>query len=296
MAVRLGRARFVPASAAPSVQAPTGPFSVGSEVGVPTGTSLTSTSGLPAADATETLTLTHPLTGATVDRTVSVWRRRRWATTMVATPPSGATYLFDECEFSVTSDNWTAEIVDTNATLDLMAPQAVFRRCTFDGNSSCGRSLLASFVWVIDCHVADSEDAWGGAAYSVATGTNFVAGDDGQFDPHADGVQNAGLGHTVLYHCWCSAGVEAGASQAVRFGTEFSAVENVRVYYCGLDRGGWTLQFRGDAGAGAGITDVHVVGCRWTPTSGFGPKDFEETTGVTWTDNALMDGTPITYP
>lgn len=281
--------------------APLAPFTLGTQVGVPTGTSLTTTSGgnvlVGTADATETLTLTHPITGVQeVRESVPVWRRRRWTSTPVFTPASGATWLFDECEFDVPLDNWCAEVVDTNATNNIMQPLCVFRRCTFDGNSSTGRALLAGYTWVIDSHLANCEDGMQGGYYSVVIGSNLIAGDDGQADPHSDGFQCAGIGRTVLYRSWCSAGTGPGASQAIRFGTEFSAVTDVKIYYCGIDRGGWSLQFRGDAGAGAGITDVTVVGCRWQDNAGFGPVDTENTTGFTWVDNKYADGTVINSP
>lgn len=140
------------------------------------------------------------------------------------------------------------------------------------------------------------EDGFFGGSYSVLMHSNLVAGDNtNTAEPHSDGFQCAGTGVTTLYHNWVSAGVGRSSGQSIRFGTEFGAVDNVQIHYCALDRGGWQLQLRGDAGAGD-ISNVDIKHCRWVNNAAFGPHDIEETTGVTWVDNAYMDGTPITYP
>lgn len=278
---------------------PPAAFTLGTQVGVPSGTVLTDVSGgsvlVGTADGTESLTLTHPVTGAQSVRTVSVWRRKRWTSTPVFKPASGATWLFDECEFDVELDNWCAEVDDTNSTSDIMQPLAVFRRCTFEGNSSTSRALLAGFSWVLNCHLHGTEDAWGGAYYSVAVGSNFIPTEDGGFDPHQDGVQIAGIGQCVLYHCFCSAGSDPIANSAVRLGTDFSRIENVGIYYSTLDHGGWTLQVRGER-LGLGVDALSVVGCRWVDNNGFGPCDFEGVTNLTWIDNAYHGGAAIPSP
>lgn len=278
------------------VTAPTEPFILGTEVGVPTGASLTATSGLPAADATEDLVLTHPVTGAQATRSCSVWRRRRWTTVPTVNPPSGQTYLFDECEWDVPLTSWCVEVDQANGTNDQMQPLAVFRRCQFDGNDDSANALAASFTWVIDCHITGASDGWKGASYSVATGSNIIAGTDvNNPDPHSDGVQCTGTGQSTLYRCWTSAGPSAGANSAIRYGTEDGAIDNVQLYYCAIDDGGYALAVRGDAGAGD-ITGVEVVGCRWTTTALVGPTDFEQTTVELWTNNKFFDGTVINNP
>lgn len=295
MPVRVDLVRsFSNSTAEPAVGAPTGPYTLGVEVGVPTGTSLTSTSGLPAADATESLTLTHPVSGAEVELTVQVWRRRRWTSTITPTPAAGQTFLFDECEFAVAADNWCVEVGETNGVLDQMQPLVVFRRCTFDGSDTTGRALLGPFTWLIGCHLSGAEDGWQGAIYSVGIGCNILPTTDGQADPHQDGVQITGLGHMTLYRCWIDADV-AGATAAVRLGTEFSAVAAVQVHYCGLDGGSYTMQSRGDAGSGD-ISGVSVVGCRWGDAAVNGPTDFVETTVAEWSDNAYIGGGVINSP
>ncbi len=286
--------------ARPSSIAPLAPFALGTEVGVPTGTVLTPTVGLPAADAIETFTITHPVTLASAELTVSVWENRSWNATLTVTPPLGATYLFRNCYFENASDNWCVEVDETNATLDVMLPLAIFDHCQFNGTDTCGRAALAPFTWMYDCHVANGEDAWGGAVYSVGIRCNVIAATDGQVDPHSDGIQISGAGRMTMYQCFISAGDEPDANSALRVGTEFSAVAIVLLYYCGFDRGGDTINFRGDAGAGD-ITGVEVVGCRWTGLppkglAGFNAAFALETTIDVWTDNAFSDGTPIVSP
>lgn len=276
-------------------EAPTGPYAVGTAVGVPTGTTLTATSGLPAADAVETYTITHPVTGASSVLTVSVWRNRHWTSTLTATPPLGATYLFENCLFENTLDNWCVEVGDANYTPNQMVPLAVFDRCTFDGNDSCGRALLAGCTWVIDCHLTGAEDAWGGGYHSVAIRSNFIPTNDGGIDPHQDGIQIAGIGDFTGWQCWMTAGTDPAANSGFRAGTDFSAIANVGLYYCTLSRGGYSLQVRGDAG-GRGVTGFRAVGCRWVPDAGFGPVDFEQATIAEWVDNAYTNGTPIPNP
>src|ERR1044071_3602955 len=55
---------------------PTAAYTLGVDVGVPTGTTLTPTTGLPAADDTTTFTITHPVTEETADLAVSKWSAR----------------------------------------------------------------------------------------------------------------------------------------------------------------------------------------------------------------------------
>jgi hypothetical protein len=285
--------RFADGDVATGPEAPSAAFTAGSQVGVPTGTSLTPTVGLPAADATEQLVLVHPMTGQVAVRTVSVWRRRSWTGSQFQiTPPSGATYLFDECSFENTADNLVVDVIDTNYTPDQMVPLAVFRRCQLDGNDSCGRAMTAGCVWLIGCHLTGTEDAWGGAYHSVAIESNFLPTTDGGVDPHQDGVQVAGIGDLTMFRCFTSAGTDPASNSAVRLGTDFSAIANVELVACTFDRGGYSLQVRGDAG-NRGVTALTVQDCRWTGSSpkglaGFGATDFEQVTGVTWTNNRFL--------
>jgi hypothetical protein len=278
------------------ITAPSQPFALGSEVGVPTGTTLTNTTGLPAADATETLGLVHPVTGVTTIRTVSVWRRRRWTAVFSWSPSVGQTYLFDQCEFDVPNTSWTIEVDQTNGTNDLMQPLAVFRRCTFDGNDDSSISLAANFAWVMNCHIVGAEDGLHGGAYTVVMDSNVMATSLASISAHCDGFQCSGTGQSVVFHNWISAGSSPGRSSALRFGNEDGAVTNVYAYYNGLDNGGWCFQCDGSFGAGNGITDVKVRGNRWTTTAAFGPVDFTEAADSEWVDNRYFDGTVIPAP
>lgn len=298
--LRRQRNMMMNVDARPSSPAPLTPYTLGTEVGVPTGTTLTPTVGLPAADDTGTFTIIHPVTLVSAERTVSIWRNRSWSATLTVTPPLGATYLFENCYFENASDNWCVEVDETNSTLDVMVPLAIFNRCQFNGTDTCARATLAPFAWMYDCHIGNGEDAWGGAVYAVGIRCNIIAATDGQIDPHSDGIQISGAGRTTMYQCYISAGEEPDANSAFRAGTEFSAVVDVWLYYCGFDRGGDTVQLRGDAGAGD-ITGVQVVGCRWTGLppkglAGFNAAFAAETTIDIWTDNAFSDGTPIVSP
>lgn len=299
----LNRAHFNP-SAAPT--APTGPFTAGTQVGVPTGTSLTTRTSLGAQSGSESKTITHPITGAQLTRTMAVWDGFLFTQTFTISPAVAATYLFRNCRWEVDATAWCVEVNDANGTADQMDPRVVFERCSFQGTGDSNIGVAGSHLWLIGCDIegmtaasppSGASDGWQGAAYSVAYDCNIVAGtNSNDVDPHSDGMQNAGTGHTTLYHCWCSAGGSAGANAAVRFGSEFGAVAAVDVYYCGLDDGGYAMQLDGSKGGGLGITGIKVKGCRWTETAVYGPTDFVNCTVTEWTDNAYYSGTPISNP
>jgi hypothetical protein len=283
----------VSAGGAPT--APTAAFTLGTQAGVPTGTSLTNRSALGSPVATESFLLTEPVTAATANPTVSVWRNIRFTQTVTPNPGSGQTYLFENCSFEG-AGFWNVEIGTTNARTDKMQPLVIFNKCSFDGGSdgTTDKNLVGGFCWVIDTDMRGAEDAWAGWAYNVAIRSNFVA-HGADIEMHSDGVQCLDTGRSTFYRCWISAGTGPGASQAFRCGTEAGAIQDVGVYYCGIDRGGYAMQLRGDAGAGD-ISDVTVQGCRWTRNHGFGPIDVEQTTGLVWTDNAYFDGEVIPAP
>jgi hypothetical protein len=278
-----------------AISAPLQAFTLGTEVGVPTGTSLTPTTGIPGFDATESLTLTHPISGATTTVTASVFRRRSWTTKIQPTPTAGSTWLFDQCEFNVASDFQCVDLIDTNGVNNQMAPIAVFRQCTFNGDNITNRGGNIGFAWMDRCDVRNCVDAVGGLYYSVIMNSNFIGGGT-SVDDHADGLQCAGIGKTTLYHNWISSGTGPGQSSAMLFKNDFSAIDDVKVYYCGLDRGGWCMQFRGDGPASGDVTNVDVRYCRWQNNHGFGPVDFAEATVTGWVDNALTNGTVISNP
>lgn len=276
---------------------PSSAFALGSVVGVPTGTTLTTRTSLGSANGgSETFDLLDRITSASATRNVTVYRGLRFTQTITTpTPAAGTSVLFEDCSFEGLGF-WNVEVNGSGGSTNVMEPLVIFNRCNFDGGGAGGtdKNMIGGYCWVIDCDMRGAEDAWAGWAFSRAIHSNFEAyGAD--IDMHSDGVQCLDTGRSSFYHCWLSAGVGPGASQAFRVGTEGGAVQDVAVYYCGVDRGGYAMQFRGDAGAGD-IANVQVVGCRWTRNHAFGPIDVEQTTGMTWTDNAYFDGEVIPSP
>jgi hypothetical protein len=279
--------------------APLSAFTLGTVVGVPTGTTLTASTGLGANDGEESVTVTDPITGQQNTFTATVFRNRRWASTINPNIGPGGALLFENCEFDVASDNFCvdAENVDANGRPDYLHPAIVFRNCSFDGSSTTGKCLVGGYLWLEDCDLRNTEDGWSGLYWSTAIRSNLICTTDGGPDPHSDGLQSAGIGRFRIYNCWCDSGADPASSNApIRVGTEFSAVTAVDIRYCGLAGSQHGLQMRGDAGAGD-ITGVTVIGCRWTDFPIYGETDFQEVIGpVTWIDNLDANGDPIPNP
>lgn len=276
--------------------APLAPYTLGTEVGVPTGTSLTDRSSLGSPTSTNvTYTIVHPETKDSAELNMDqVWENIHFTTTI--TPGPGAeNWLFRNCSFEGPGF-WNVEVNNSGARQDVMDPLVVFDHCSFDGGSdgTTDKNLLGGYCWVIDCDMRGAEDGWSGWYYNVGLRSNFVA-HGATIELHSDGVQCTDTGRSTFYQSWISAGTGPGASQAFRVGTEAGAAQDIGVHYCALDRGGYAMQFRGDSGAGD-ITNVQVVGCRWTRNHEFGPVDVEQTTGGTWVDNAYFDGEVIPSP
>jgi hypothetical protein len=281
--------------------APEEPFTNGTEVGVPTGTTLTTRTSLGASNGgTGVKTLTHPVTGDVEERPVQIWQNLRFTETFTITNPDPETqsYLFRNCRWDVPETAWTVEVDQATGVNDQMIPAVIFEYCEFQGQGNSNIGAAANFSWFENCDVqgmltaspaSGASDGIQGAAYTVVIDSNVIAGTNEDLaDPHSDGIQCTGTGHSTLFHCWLSAGASEGRNSAVRFGTEDGGIASVQVHYCTLDNGGYAAQFRGDAGAG-NITGVSFVGNRFTRTAVFGPTDFEETTVVEWTDNAYLD-------
>lgn len=262
--------------------------------GVPEGTTLTNRSSLGSPTATETFTITHPVTDVSAELDVSVYRGIRFTTTITPQAGAGNTILFEDCSFEGPG-NWNVEVDNTGGSTDIMQPLVVFNRCTFDGNDATDKNLIGGYCWVLDCNMIGAEDGWAGWYYNVGYRSNFIPSPNTTIEEHSDGVQCLDTGRSTFYECWMSAGEGLGASQAFRVGTEAGAAQDIGVYYCALDRGGYAMQFRGDSGAGD-ISNVTVQGCRWTRNHAFGPIDVEQTTGMTWTDNQYFDGEVIPSP
>lgn len=295
--------RFIIASltftAGASPVAPGQPFVSGAQVGVPDGATLTTRSSLGAATGSETYAITHPVTGETADLDVQVWENLLFTSTFTVTTTPGAPYLFRNCSWIVPETAWTVEVDQANGAPDQMTPLVIFDHCSFQGLGNSNIGLAANFSWVIACDIegmtsptpaSGASDGLQGAAYTVIMDSNLIAGTNEDLpDPHSDGVQNTGTGRLTIYHCWISAGASAGANAALRVGTEDGAVADVDVRYSTFDDGGYALQLRGDAGAGAGITGVTMVGNRWTRTAVYGPVDVVDTVIDLWDDNAYLD-------
>lgn len=282
---------------------PTAAFTVGTTVGVPTGTSLTTRTSLGSATSTGTFTITDP-TGrenpVTLD--VDIFEAIEYTTNRVVVHrTTGNVRLFRNCRFAVAAEVTMVECDEEGYQVaNYMSPRTIFDHCTFDGTSTSSKAVSGGNMWMEYCHVTDCEDGLGGPFCSVAIGSNIISTTDGLAEPHCDGVQLLGIGKAIFWNCFIDAGSVVGAaSQALRIGSEFSTNDNVTVAWSLLDgnAGGWTLQSRGDAGAAPGNTNVHVYDCVVLP-GGFGSVDFVDTTVATWARvySDTYGGTPISNP
>ncbi len=293
-AARGGRRLWTPP--APTIQAPTGPYSAGTQVGVPTGTSLTArSSGLGSETGVENLILTHPITGQQATREVAVWRHIDWTGLVSVNVGPGAQYLLDECRVTNSLDNFCVDVNQTNGRADIMAPLVVLRRCTLVGSDSLAACVVGGFVWLIDCDLGGAENGVSGVYWSVITGCNVVATRKNA-ESHSDALQMSGIGHSLIYRNWLDAGRDSQvANAALRVGTEDAAVVDVDVRYNGFAGTQHGAQFRGDAGPGD-ISSVTFIGNRWVDEQVHGPTDFQQVTSLTWTDNRFFGGAAIPSP
>lgn len=293
---------FTPVAPVVPDSAPSAPFELGVTVGVPTGTVLTPTVGLPEPDAIEDYLLINKITGEeNLVTGVKVWRNRSWDATIQPNPGPGERFRFDRCRWTVPLDNFCVDLLDGNIRLDIMDPLAIFTDCEFDGTNydypgvpgGTGRCLNAAGAWLERCDLRGAEDGWG-TAYGYAYRCNIVANTDNAGDPHPDGVQIGGLGEAYAKTCWLSAGSNVIGNSAFRAGTDFSHIEKIRLHDCALRLGGYPLQVRGDPG-GRGVNDVEVLRCVFGGW-GFAPADFVDVTNVVWADNVDTDGNSIPSP
>ena len=283
---------------------PTAAWAVGTDVGVPTGTSLTTRTSLGSPTSTGTYELVDPtgrLSTTTVD--VDIFEALRFTTNrVVAHRTTGNVRLFRNCEFAVLNETVMVEADQegTGGTTNYATPRSIFDHCTFDGNNSSGQALSGGNLWAVDCHIAGCEDGAQGPFCSVFIRCNIIGGTDGLADPHADGTQLLGIGKAVYWHCFVSAGsVSGAASQALRIGAEFGGNDDVYIAWCLLDgdAGGWTLQARGDNNPSADNTNITVRDTVVLP-GGFGSVDFVESSVALW-ERVYSDtygGTPIANP
>jgi hypothetical protein len=286
-----------PAPPTPTSGAPLAAYTVGTQVGVPTGTTLTATTGLPAPDATETVTLVHPVTSQQIIVPgVKVWRRRRWTAVLSATVPAGEHWMFDECAFEPSTNSFFAvDIATPDGGVDPLNPTVILRKCTLDGGDRTTNSAGLHRTWATQCHVVRAENAWVGGAICTFDRCNLVAGIGFDLsDPHPDALQMLDTGKTTFWRCWLDGGPLTGAQTAnsvLRVGTEGGAdVDDVQVRECGF--GGHctqTVQFRGDSGSRS-ITNVQFVGNRWCDDGSGFEYDFQQAGSATqmistWSDN-----------
>lgn len=291
-------------STVPPPTVPTAAFTVGTQVGVPTGTSLTTRTSLGSPTSTGTYELVDPTgTNAPVTVDVDIFEAIEYTTNrVIAHRTTGNVRLFRNCRFAVLNETGMVEADEegTGGTTSYMSPRTIFERCTFDGDSTSGKALSGGNLWAIDCHVAECEDGAQGPFCSVFIGCNIIGGTDGLTDPHADGLQLLGIGKAVVWNCYVSAGTVSGAaSQALRIGAEFGGNDDVTIAWSLLDggAGGWTLQARGDNNPTQDNTNIKVHDCVILP-GGFGSVDFVESSTAQW-ERVYSDtygGTPIADP
>lgn len=285
--------------APPEDGVPTGAYTLGTQVGVPSGTTLTPTSGIPTADAVETVTLYDPDADLEAEiNGVQVWRNRSWTDRITPSPDAGDTYMFENCSWDVEfgGDNFFAlDVGEANARNDRMDPLVIFRRCTFRGTLT-HRVLHGGYAWVDHCDIDGTDDGFFRLAYSTVLYSNIVGRSLAE-GAHADAMQESGPGECLVYrswvHCEGDGSPEGPANAAIRVGTETSGSTGINIIENGLSGGSFTLQLRGD---GPGIDGCRVIGNRFVDNAFNGPVDLQFVTDLTWTDNAFFGGEVIPSP
>lgn len=285
--------------------APLAAYPVGTPggVGSPTGTTYTATAGIPAEpDSVEMLTITHPITGEQSTRLYDVYENRSWAATLqFGVGGSDNPKWFRNPKFDRTEGDpfRCVDVTDSTLAQDIMAPVAVFERATFLGNGDTFQTILGDSVWLIRCHAEGAQDAAFLLNYSVADTCNFIVGSD---DPeaHTDGMQMPGSfdmpgGTTAIFQCWTELDTGVNANSAIFVGADFSPVDDISIYYCGMTGGSFTLSLLGDMTNT--VTSIKVVGCRFSGTFINGNVNINEFVTIDeWEDNALFNGTPVPQP
>jgi hypothetical protein len=283
------------------VSAPTGKFTVGTQVGVPTGTSLTSRSGSVGSPtgADETYHLVDPRGERTaVDVTVKPFDQIAYTGDIALNPPSGQVYLMRRCSFTSSGAAELADLSSVTPTGDVMSPKVIFEDCSFDGSDTSSKCVTGWSLWLVRCYLTGASDGISGLMESMLVDSLIEATTDGSADPHQDGSQILGGTDVVYWHCWIEA-LDASATSAVRIGTEFGAVDSIDYMWCTLGGGAYTIQIVNN---GPSVTGVRVRGCRWqgTPPKGlaaFGATDILAGSISEWTDNKYLgDGTTIANP
>lgn len=290
-----GRRRF---------SAPLAAHAAGSVVGVPTGTSLTSTSGLPAEDSIASFSRTDPITGAAVSLTgVRKWSNRHFTATVTGPVPAGEVWWFDQCLFSPPTDNFFCLDTETpNGANTRLSPTIILTRCSIGPDTArAGKALATHRAWIENCDVnrlisgeGRTEDSWIGGAFCTVIESNFHAGIGTEIiDPHADGVQLTDTGASAFYRCWFDGGQMTGFFQGnscIRVGTEFGAVDGIDMFYNGFGgRSGNNVQFRAQPNP---LSNIRFRGNRWCTDGAIFLYDFQQASGspamiTEWTDNRI---------
>lgn len=294
-------------STVPPPTVPTAAYALGTEVGVPTGTSLTTRTSRGSHTSTGTYELVDP-TGRQPNRTVNVliWENILFSgiDKMVAFPASGTdVWLFRNCRWDTSGALWCVEFDSETNPGDYMHPKTILDHCEIDGNLTSDKSAIGGSAWVVDTDMRRSEDGWAGVFCSVSIHSNFVGGTDGLADPHADGMQHNGIGKVVHWNnYYYDGGVAGAASQALRFGAEFGPNDDCYVAWCKIEgsvNGGWAFQMRGDNSPTTGNTGFIVHDNVVVPGgSGGDGVDCVETVITSWERNYLntYGGTLIPNP
>lgn len=293
-----------------SVAAPLAAFTLGTQVGVPTGTSLTSTSGsLPTQDSTTTFTRIDPITGTAVSLSgVKKWSNRQFTATVNGTVPTGEVWWFDKCLFSPNSNSFFCFDVDTpNGANSRLSPTLIFTQCTFGPGAgvTSDKALTSNRAWMEQCDVnreisgqGRCEDGWISAVYCTIIESNIRCGIAANTtDPHSDGLQITDTGGTAFYRTWLDGGPMTGAltgNAALRVATEFGGTSGIDLYYCGIGgKSGNNVQFRGDNGTNPSpLTNVRFRGNRWCSDGAAFLYDFQQESGggtmiTEWSDNKI---------
>lgn len=279
---------------------PSAPWTVGSDVGVPTGTSLTTRTSLGSPTSTGTYTLVDP-TGRQPDSTIDVdiFEALEFTTNpLIVHRITDNVRLFRNCRFAILAEAAMVQVDEegTGGTTSYMTPRTIFERCTFDGSSTSSKACSGGNMWMDRCHVVGCEDGLGGPFCSVIMKSNVIGDTDGLADPHADGMQFLSIGRAIVWWSWVSAGsVSGAASQALRVGVEFGANTDITVAWSTLDgdAGGWTYQVVGGINTAMAVYDTVIL------PGGFGPVDFEPgSTVATWARvySDTYGGTAISNP
>lgn len=217
-----------------ALAAPLAAFSVGTQVGVPTGTSLTTRTSLGTRTGTGTYDLIDPTETnlASMGYAVDVWEAIDFTNAMNVDPTSGGTpRLFRNCKFSAAA---AAEMVaghnDTAGTV--MTPLLIFDHCTWDGGGGSTRAINSGRCWFNACYITGVASGWSSGFSGVAMHCSFVTSGGAPGGP----TRCQAVGGCYLWHNWLSCGT-VGDQSPIRWYTEFSSISGNIAMWNGLNGG-----------------------------------------------------------